>query len=197
VAGATSFRIDIQVQNDEVFEEVKARFLDLSPAFDAFVREWTKLNTDIFDASAGKETAGAQVDPDVFWEPLTAAYRRAKQREGYPDQIMVRTGQLLKALTDPDLIFQVIGPQDAVFGSPLDPEEAAKVGHNWGKRQAIFFSEPDQRAFRRILRDYLTMGPGFEQQRAEAGLRAVQRQGEVMKMDADFSNAIASDAGEF
>jgi len=195
MAGKTSFSIQIDVKNAEVFEEIKERFLNLQPAYEAFVEAWSEINKDMFEKSEGGEMMGSQVDPDVFWQPLSAAYRKAKQREGYPDHLMVATGDLMRALTDPDLVFQALGPQDAVFGSPLSPDDADKVRYNWKTRQSVFFSFPDQRALKRILKDYLTMGEGFEQKRAEAGLAAVRRRAEASQMEVDFQNDLGADAG--
>ena len=195
--GKTNFSIKIEVKNDEAFSEIKGRLLDLRPAYNAFVKAWANINKDIFESGAGAEVTGADVDADVFWEPLSAGYRKAKQAEGYADHLMVATGALMRALTNPDLVFQAIGPQDAIFGSPLSLEEADKVKYNWESRQTVFFSGPDQRALRRILKYYLTMGEGFEQKRFEAGLSAVQQRAEVAQMDLDFANDIDSDTGVF
>lgn len=197
MSGKTSFSIRIDVKNAEALAEIKNRFLDLSPAYQAFVEAWADINKDIFSAGEGQESTGAMVDDDVWWQSLSRSYMKAKRSEGYPDQLMVATGALMRALTDPDLVFQAIGPQDAVFGSPLDQEEADKVRFNWYSRQSVFFSMPDQRALRRILKDYLTMGPGFEEKRASAGLAAVQQRSEAAQMEADFSNDMASDTGEW
>ena len=197
MAGATRFSIAIDVKNAEAFSEIAARFMNIQPAYEAFVETWAKLNQDIFGKSAGLEASGAQVDPDVFWEPLSAAYRKAKRSEGYPDHLMVATGALMQALTNPDMVFQSIGPQDAIFGSPLDIEDVDKVRYNWYSRQTVFFSIPDQRAFKRILKDYLTIGEGFQEKRFSKGMEAVQRKAEAAQLDADFENATSPDSGDF
>ena len=199
MSGKTSFSIKIDVQNAGAFEEIKSRFLDLTPAFEAFVKAWAKNNKDMFDASEGQEAEGATVDPDVFWQPLSAAYRKAKRREGYPDHLMVATGDLMRALTDPNLIFKAIGPQDAVFGIPKDLDEANKVKWNARRRQTVFFKAPgpDQNALKRIVKDYLTLGGDFEAMRAAQGLEAVRMRSEASAMDLDFANTVGPNTGDW
>ncbi len=188
MAGNVRFAVSVVVKNADVLPELAGRLKDLSPAFTAFVPEWAKLNEDIFDASKGMEASGVSVDALVEWDPLVPASSKSKRLRGRPDWLMVDSGDLRRALTNPDLIFQRITEIDATFGTPLNLEEANKIRWNWEKRQAIFLSTQDQNALRRILQDYFSMGAGFEEKRFAKGLAAVQLRQEMGDMDASFKN---------
>lgn len=194
MAGNLRFEIAVATKNAELLPELEGRLADLSPAFHAIIIEWARLNADKFAAAAGREAGGAEIDPLVYWEPLASSTRRAKRRQGQPDAIMVATGQLLRAMTNPDLMFQNVDAESAVFGSPLDPEDAAKVAYNWSSRQVVFLSTTDQNVIRRIIKDYLSMGPNFEEIRFARGLAIAEARRNMAAMDAEFSS-VAGEVG--
>lgn len=193
MAGNVKFKVSVTVRNAQLLPELQGRLKDLSPAFEAVIPEWARLNEDKFDDARGKESSGAAVDDLVFWQPLRPSTMKSKRRRGRPDNIMVDSGDLKRAMTSPDLLFQRVSPQDAVFGTPLNMEEADKVRWQWTKRQAVFLSTVDQNTIRRIVRDYLNMGENFEEIRFAQGVAAVQQRAEMAQMDADFSNDVQSE----
>lgn len=197
MAGNVRFSISVATENGDVLPELEGRLKDLSPAFQAIIPEWAKLNKQIFDKSKGMEMSGTAVDENVFWDELKESTSKAKRRAGQEDQIMVATGALMRSLTDPDRIFQNVEADSAVFGTPLDPEDAAKVSFQWARRQVIFLSTIDQNVIRRIVKDYLSMGEGFQEKRFTAGLAAVRNRAEAAEMDAAFDNAVNDDTGNF
>lgn len=195
MAGNVKFDIKVAVSDPDLLPELEARLGDLSPAFNAIIPEWAHLNESKFDLSIGRESSGADVDENVFWEQLKPASMRAKRKAGQPDQIMVATGSLKRALTNPDLIFQYVSAEEAVFGTPRDLDDAQKVIYQWLKRQAVFLSTLDQNVIRRTIQDYFSLGGDFQQKRFAAGAaRAAQRR-EMQALDEEFA-AVVGDTGD-
>jgi len=198
MSGAVGFSVSVEIKNPGILAEIQERLADLRPAFEAIIPEWVSINEQKFGMGRGAEIGGVEVDDGVYWQPLTERYRLQKHPNGppkrktkageYPDWLMVRTGALMTALTDPDTIFQAVTAQDAVFGSPLDPDLAAIVGYQWVRRQAVFLGTADKNMVRRIIGDYLNMGPDFESIRMSKGLAAVAQKAEAEQMDMDFTN---------
>ncbi len=190
MAGTVKFQITVTTRNGAVIAELQQRLQDLSPAFNAIIPEWAKLNEDKFDAGKGMEGSGAQVDDLVFWEGLKPASSKSKRRRGVSDALMVDSGDLRRALMNPDLLFQKVSAQDTAFGAPLNMEEADKVKWQWERRQAIFLSTSDKNVIQRILKDYFDFGPGFQEIRFARGLAAVRLKKEVADMDIAFGDAM-------
>lgn len=195
MAGAVSFRVEVFQPNADILPEMAGRSKDLSPAFQNIINEWAKDNADKFGLSAGQETSGAQIDPTVFWQMLTDTYMRTKRKRGQADQIMVATGSLEASMTDPEKFFQMVNPTVAMFGSPLDADDAMKVQFNWLKRQTIFLSLDDQRMIDKEVQDYLSLGGNYRQRMFNKGLSNLALKKEVAQMDIDFSNN--ADAADF
>ena len=187
MAGSTSFQIQVTTENADYLPTLQNRLKHLESVFEKVIKEWASLNEDKFARGAHGELGGAEIDAGVFWHPLAASTIKQKQREGVADNLMVWTGELKDAMTSPDSIFQMVGAEQAVFGSPLDPDDAAKVAYNWARRQAIFFGTADQNAVKRILQRHLS----------DMEVPWTVKQGELMQMDMDFSNACAPDTGTF
>lgn len=196
MAGSVRLSLSIQIKNPERLPEIQARMQDLSPAFEKIVNEWVSLNAQKFNKGLGAESSGAQIDADVIWEPLSSAYITQK-RKGYPNWLMVRSGSLMESMTNPDTVFRMINAQDAIFGTPLDPDDAAKVSYNWLRRQVVFLGAADKNMIRRIIQDYLGMGINFESIRKSKGFEALARKSEGAQLDADFENAVDSDTGNW
>lgn len=197
MAGVVSFHVDLHIENAEALPELAARVRDASPFFRAFIDYWADHNEEKFDKAVGMEQVGAQVDDRVLWAPLAAATIKAKRRAGQPDAIMVATGELLRALTSPDLIFEKISPEDAVFGSPRAPEEEDKVRYNWEARQGIFLSAEDRHVIEKMVKDYLERGGDFEKALFTQGLAAARARAEAAQMDAEFESALTGKEGDW
>lgn len=205
-----SFNVSVFIDNAGFLPELQSRVEDLSPAFGAIYQEWVRLNEQKFEQSVGRELAGAQVFEE-FWAGLSPAYMKQKHSGGstqvtnkmaqgksdasfsraFPDWLMVRTGALRAAMTNPEALFSDIEPQSAVFGTPNDPELANIVKWQAGEKQhgryVIFLSDPDVNAINRILQDYLGLGGNFQEIRSQRAMDAIRRNRETAKLDADFS----------
>lgn len=199
----TSFTINLQVKNLDKLEDLKQRLGDLSIPFENIVIEWAKGNIDKFALSVGQEASGAQVDDTVFWEPLSEGYMRSKHGGGaarvtkkaklgkahyegaYPDWLMVRTGALRDALTNPESIFQRVEPTRVSFGTPTDPDLAAIVAFQLSgnkKRQVVFLGRSDKLMIEQQLQAYFSFGPGYEKILFARGLENVQNRTAGMNM---------------
>jgi hypothetical protein len=201
------FNVSVYLENAGVLPELGARLNDLSPAFQEMFLEWTKLNMQKFEQSVGKEEGGAEVFEE-FWAGLTPEYMAEKHGEGksrvtkklsrgkasfqnaFPDWIMVRTGALREAMTNPDMLFSAINDQMATFGTPNDPELADIVQWQSGARQknrfVLFLSGPDVNMIKRVLQDYLGMGGDFQAIRSEKAMAAIGRAKAEAEMNAEF-----------
>jgi len=190
MAGITSFRITLAVKNDTVLPELAARAKDLSVVFDNVIGEWVAGNERKFARGMGASDAG--IDQDTFaggatrWKGLTERYAKQKEREGFPDWLMVRTGELMNAMTTRDALGEAIGPQQAIFGMPLDEEQADKVIGNWGRRQTIFLDRRDRLGIEREIKNYMQFGGNYRELMFAQGLQAAARRDEVKRMDAEF-----------
>jgi hypothetical protein len=186
MAGTLTFKVDVYEVGKPFLGEYAKRAKDLSIVYNDIIKDWVDNNSDKFDASAGYESSGVLIDPGVFWESLTEPYIKQKRRLGQPDQIMVATGELEDAMTDPDQIFQYVRPDVAMFGTPLNPEDYDKVKWNWNTRQVVFLSLGDQDMIRKKVHDYLAFGPGYESIQFEKGMQNLKK----AQMDVDFQNTV-------
>lgn len=194
------FNVKVYLENAGVLPELQARMADLSPFFEAVYQRWVDVNAQKFEQSRGAETTGAFIF-DEFWQSLSSGYikekhpsgaprRRRKSSGEYPDWLMVRTGALMEAMTDPTALFNAIGPEQATFGTPNDPELADIVRWQSGERQKhrdiVFLAEPDMNSIRMNLQDYLGMGGDFQALRFAAGMQAQALEEEKEAMEAQF-----------
>lgn len=203
---ALSFNIQVHIDNPETLPEIQGRIANLEPAFQAIFLEWVGLNkTEKFASSRGMEQSGADVDGE-FWAAVTPEYFKEKHPSGeshkrnrkikgggidYADWLMVRTGALKAAMTNPDALFQNFEEQMATFGMPTDSFLADLVMWQSGARQknrfVVFLGDSDQNAIKRIIQDYLSLGPDFTNIRMAQGLAAVgYAPVDALGMEADF-----------
>lgn len=208
MAANISFNVKVFLENAGVLPELHARMADLSLAFQAIYGEWVDINAQKFGLARGAEAGGADIFGDE-WAGLTTGYMRQKHPTGapkrmvkrsggrveYPDWLMVRSGALKAAMTNPDALFHRFEEQMATFGLPNDPDLADIVMWQAGARQkerfVVFLADPDINAIRRILHDYFSMGGDFAQMRFEAGMHALDREQELEQLDAEFNVAIS------
>lgn len=192
MAGRVSFDVSLYMQNADKFPELAARSKDLTIVFEHIIRDWAEDNRRKFGLSSGMESSGATVDPTVFWQGLSPAYIKQKNKGGFADQIMVRTGSLRDSLTDPEQFFQYVSPDQAMFGSPNDPDDAMKMLFNWPRRQTIFLGRQDQLMIEKHVKDYLSFGPVYEQILFAKGMQAVADRKETAHMEVEFSETVAN-----
>jgi hypothetical protein len=201
----THFEIRLDIRNAQKLQELQMRMSDLSIPFENIVIEWAKGNIDKFALSAGKEASGADVDATVHWEALTEDYMKAKHAGGaakvtkkatlgsarysaaYPDWLMVRTGALREALSDPSSIFQSVEPTTVTFGTPTDPDLAAIVAFQLGSRQKnrqiVFLGRSDMLMIEQQLQAYFSYGPGYQSALFGKGLESVESRKPTMSID--------------
>lgn len=191
MAGAVRFNLEVFIKNPDLFPELMGRVRDLRPAFEVMIRKWADNNSDKFGKAVGAEESGISVDPTVFWERLSPRYIIRKRKQGFPNQIMVRTGALEAALTDPEGFFSAMTTEEAVFGTPKSYDEEMKARYNMNKRQTIFLSLDDQRMIQATMKHYLELGEDFEKIMFSRGLQNVRTGNEVAQMDMAFDTAAA------
>lgn len=208
MSAAISFNIKVLLENGNMLPELQGRMQDLSPAFQAIYGSWVKLNEQNFELAQGKEAGGADIF-DVQWAALTPGYikqkhpggapKRQRRKAGkggyqeYPDWLMVRSGALMEALTNPEAMFQEFDKQMAAFGTPTDPDLADIVIWQMGTRQkeryVVFLSEPDRNMIERTIQDYFSLGGEFADIRFAQGMAALNKETEVEQLDAEFGGA--------
>jgi hypothetical protein len=189
MSGVTSFQIKVLTNND-LLPEIAARMKDLSEPFENIIDEWAQSNEDKFRMGQGQQFSGVSQGSGVDWQALSPAYAFQKMKDGFPDWLMRRTGDLQRALTDKELFFRFVGPDIAVFGEPLLEKEFAKVAFNWDSRQTIFLSKKDQKAIEREIYEYFGFGPGYREIKRAAGLAAVRRREETARAEFEFRGAV-------
>lgn len=207
------FNVRVNIDNPEALPELRERTANLQPAFEAIYRDWVDINEQKFEQAKGGESSGAQIFEE-FWAGLTSGYMREKHPGGapkrkvqkatgteYPDWLMVRTGALMKAMTSPEALFHEFSQDEAVFGTPEDPDLADIVKWQAGGRQkernVIFLSLPDMNAIRKEISDYLAMGGEFQGIMFARGLESEGLVAEAESMDAEFRSDLEGfDAGD-
>ena len=192
MSGLISFNIRLKVTNLDQLAEISARFADMSVPFQDIIEKWAAANPKKFEEGEGKELTGANVDPftDVFWEHLTGPYIARKEKEGFPDSIMVRTGELRDALSDVNSFASAVMAQQAIFGIPNDPDVAARAFYNFEKRQTIFLGEDDLLMIKKTIQDYLSLGENYEAILFAQGMAAKALRDETAQMDVEFGGTL-------
>ena len=190
MAGVTSFKISLFVKNDASLPEIAERAKDLSVVFDHIIGEWVAGNERKFGRGMGASNTGATQDTfggaETTWQALSAKYGRQKEREGFPDWLMVRTGDLMNAMTTRGAMAEFIENTRAVFGMPLDEEQAIKVEGNWKRRQAIFLDRNDRLMIERNVKNFMELGGDYQNILFTRGLQNVAAKNEQKRMDAEF-----------
>ena len=190
MAGVTSFKISLFVKNDACLPEIAERAKDLSVVFDSIIGEWVTGNERKFGRGMGASDTGAVQDSfsgaENNWQALTPRYARQKEREGFPDWLMVRTGDLMNAMTTRGATAEVIEQTRAVFGMPLDEEQAIKVEGNWNRRQAIFPDQNDRLMIERNIKNFMELGGKYQDVLFTRGLQNVAAKNEQKCIDAEF-----------
>ncbi|SRR5216684_2759326 len=176
--GRMTLNITVYQTNVDILPELERRAKDLSPLFDDIIDTWSELNKQKFELAQGGEISGAQIF-DVAWKGLSPGYLAWKTRHFPTGTLMVRTGELRASLTDPQGFFRRVEPERAIFGSPNDPDDVAKVRYNWKTRQAVFLSDPDQNMIRQKVSQFFNV--------SKTSIRQ-----EVARMDIEFSAVSSS-----
>ncbi len=185
--GVVKFKIDLLIENPDLFPELAGRAKDLRPAFDVIVKKWAKDNVDKFEKAIGGESFGSSVDPSVFWSALTPAYIKRKRMMGFADHLMVRTGALEASLEDPGRFFHEESAQEAAFGTPMSEEEEIKARYNFQRRQTIFLSVDDQRMIDATIKNYMEFGEDFQRILFARGMGNLGKGAESAGMDMEFN----------
>ena len=164
MAGKVSFNINLLEFGTEFPAEIAARVQDLAIPLNNIIDAWCGGNEDKFNKGSGAETGGAQIDADVFWYPLMSeSYVKEKRKKGRPDWLMVDTGELMAAMVDPEGTVRMVGPQDAVFGTPYSSDNETKITGNWAMRQVVFLSKQDQFIIDKNITDYFSLGGDYKE----------------------------------
>ena len=164
---------------------------DFSIPFSNIVNNWAASNVFKFGAGKGSESSGFSGGPltPARWEPLTENYRSAKQRRGFTDWLMVRTGELMGALTARGSFSEFIDAHRVIFGTPLDAVDADKALYNSQTRPTVFLSKSNRLNILEELQAYISMGGDYKALlMARAGRLADMKQ-EVYQMDLAFAEA--------
>ena len=173
--------------------EIAQRMRDFSIPFGEIINEWAAGNVRKFGAGKGSESSGfsgGDLTP-ARWEPLTEEYRRAKERKGFANWLMVRTGALMDSLCNRGAFSEFMDSHRVIFGVPLDSQAADEALHNSESRPTIFLSGPDRLMIRRNLQQYLTMGGDYKAVMFAASARRYALQKEQITLDVQFREAMA------
>jgi len=195
--GLFKLRLEVNPQNFEKLDEIKARLNDFSVPFVNIISEWAQGNIKRkFARGLGAERTGVDQAP-ARWEPVSAAYYKQKHgpivrgtRQLFPDWLMVKTGALMNALGRRGGFVEYVDAHRAVFGTPMDEESAAAAAGNREKRPTIFLDRTDRNMVRRELQRYLTLGENYKDVMwAMAGRKAyIMKQ--IKEMDIAFAGTI-------
>lgn len=175
---ASGFSIAIRVSDPKWLEKNAERLLDFSALFGELRDAWVEHNKDKFEQSMGAQELGVWMDDTTFWKELSDAYLAEKEREGYEDWLMVRTGELMDGLVSgsgPDW-YEDIAERRCLFGT-LN----IKAFYNRETRPVMFLDEEDRKAFVKLVVAYLEWKVPFGRPPSP----------EVRRMDAEFRALMA------
>lgn len=159
---------------------------DFSEPLQNIVDDWAKHNIEKFDRALGGEFPGVDQAADTFWQGVTPKYEQRKRNAGYPDWLMVRTGQLKESMTNPERFFNYVSATSATFGVPLNEESQKAYAGNWLKRQLAFLDVSDKRMIRAHFTDYLNYGHDYKGQK----MRTEALKSEAAESDILFHEAV-------
>ena len=172
--------------------EIAQRMRDFSIPFGEIINEWAAGNVRKFGAGKGSESSGfsgGDLTP-ARWEPLTEEYRRAKERKGFANWLMVRTGALMDSLCNRGAFSEFMDSHRVIFGVPLDSQAADEALHNSESRPTIFLSGPDRLMIRRNLQQYISMGGTYKDFLWARAGKLGKMQDEAYEMDLNFAEAV-------
>lgn len=176
MAAPMTFKVTVFQTNTDILPELAEKSKDLSILFEKIILEWAAGNPEKFGFGIGASLSGTPVDPQVEWKALSPAYFKAKSKQ-YPDRLMVRTGSLLASLSTPGQFFKMVMPEQAMFGTPNDPEDVMKMQYNWNTRQTVFLGDADQNMIRQLTSEHFTIQT-----------RNIKE--DIAEMNADFANTV-------
>ena len=176
----TAFAVTVTLRGGNISPHLAELLSDFSPAFEAVDDRWLAGNRKKFEEARGAEGSGVSFDGDTIWQPDSPAYSAEKRRKGFDDWLMVRTGELMTAMTTKGAFgeYHDIDARSARFGLTDEPRDRARW--NWDKRPVMFLDENDQQMIREMFGAFLNDQPPFKPW--------VPSQGRIM--DAEFSEII-------
>ena len=154
-----TFSVQVRFRGRQQWAAFVAKLSSFKAVFGAIIDRWTAGNVEKFEKTQGRESGGYYFGGDVSWDPLkSAAYQAEKRRSGYPDWLMVRTGELKQSLTDrkDPYFYEEIGDDQATFGT-LDK----KAEWNRNTRPVMFLDETDQQMILDMFGAYMEGEPPF------------------------------------
>lgn len=151
----TNFKISVKISGRDAFDHMAVKLRNFTPAFEEVLKRWLAHNNDKFEEGRGAELSGATFSGDTAWKPVTDAYSEAKRRMGFPNWLMVRTGELKGALTTRGAFGQYdeIAPMSARFSLTDEPRQKAQW--NLQTRPVMFLDSADQIMIREMFEAYL------------------------------------------
>jgi len=183
--GTLRFNVSFRSRGTDIPANTADLLRDLTEPLMNIMRDWAEGNKRKFDRSKGAEQTGMTQAAATEWQAVTQEYykekhganvatsikthkllKRTMKSGGYPDWLMVRTGELMRVMTDPGAFYQSISSQSAAFGTPQDTENMAKVAGNWQKRQVLFLDQGDMRMISGNFHDYLNYGHNYKEQKS-------------------------------
>lgn len=176
MAVVNRFSVNIVLKNWSIFRELQSRVNNFTPVWEQIIERWILHNADKFEESSGAELAGITFDTDVepvFWLGVTDEYSEQKRRDGFPNWLMVRTGELRQSLVDRNSFGWVedIEPMAAEFGTILK-----KAEWNFLKRPVMFLDVQDREMVLDMFHAWMNNDSPYVQFRA----------GDVQRMDSEF-----------
>lgn len=177
MAGVVNFHVKLRIKGEQWLRVLGDRLADFSPAFEQIYKSWLARNVIKFEQAKGAEAGGVSFDGgEVNWQALTEAYRIRKEKMGFENWLMVRSGELMASLTQEGAAgaYVSIEAQFSSFGT-TNPAAA----YHWIPRQTVFLDEGDRESVRTEFSDYLSGRPPYDQGAGDAKRR-------MAAMDAAF-----------
>jgi hypothetical protein len=140
-------------QVERTLDRWEANVIDATPAWDAIVDDFVKIERAQFRTEGRRGSGG--------WAPLSPRYARWKATH-YPGKpILQREGDLVGSLTERPLGIEVILPHYLAMGSDVEHGEyhqAPKPGSHVPRRRPIDLTEADRRRWVKILQRHIVHG---------------------------------------
>lgn len=137
-------------QIDRVLDRMADRVEDASPAFEELADRFAAAESQQF-ASQGAFGGGG-------WAPLSPAYAAWKASR-FPGPILVRTGALKGSLTGRPLGVEMIGAQQAVFGTNIPYAGYHQSGTSkMPARPPVQLPESEKQAWVKVMQRFIVSG---------------------------------------
>ncbi len=159
--------VRLKMMGQNGFQEIQYRVTNFKEVWNEIIDRWLVSNEAKFEKGRGAQLSGVEFDAGddpVRWMGVTDEYAADKSADGYPNWLMVRTGELKKALTERGATDwqEALNPMETLFGT-IEMGSFGMMKAIWHRktRPVIFLSTDDRQMIRDMIGAWFNGDPPF------------------------------------